>query len=182
MLGALGLESGGASGSRTPSLLPPEPTHSTCGCGFPSTSQENSRPAPSTHVQLLGQPSSSKLGPSGEHRVTQGPEVRPGASRRTPSRPVLPSLTFHRDSHILGRRASSVGGFAAVRARVLPGHVQQALDDSGLPRAHAAHVGRRDPVGHAAQRGLRSFQPGDAFRAAHAVQRRRIWRRERGWV
>lgn len=54
---------------------------------------------------------------------------------------------------------------------MLPDYMQQALDDPGLPRTHAAHVGWRDPMGHTAQRGLCSFQPGNTFRAAHTVQR-----------
>jgi hypothetical protein len=60
----LGPEFEDTKGNTIPSLAPSEPTHSTRGSGFPSTSQENSFPDPSTHVQLLGQPNSSKLGPS----------------------------------------------------------------------------------------------------------------------
>lgn len=83
--------------------------------------------------------------------IWRAEEVSPKLSRHTPFCPLLPPLTFHRDGHIFGHRASSIGGFTLIDARVFSGHKQQALDDLCLPRAHTAHIGRWNPMCHTGQ-------------------------------
>lgn len=86
-----------------------------------------------------------------------------------------PLLTFHRDSHVFGSRSSGVDGFASVNAGVLSGHKQRPFHDLLLPRAHATHARRWNPVGHTAKRCFCSLQPRNMFWAAYTVQRWGIW-------
>lgn len=117
---------------------------------------------------------------TGLQGLTRGPGSPAGVVPQILPHSAVPLLTFHRDSHIFGRRAPRVGGFAAVSACMLPGHTQQPLDDCReLSRAHADHIRRRYPVRHTTQRGFCSLQPSKAFWAAHTVQRWCVWRRER---
>lgn len=146
------------------------------------------RPHKKTAAQILP-PKSNCWGSSapqnGDHLESRGSHrnrIHAWVIRKYPTLPWASPLTFHCDNHIFGCRASSIGGLTAVGACVLPGHKQQALHDVLLSRAHTAHGGRRDPVRHTAQRGLCSFQPCKAFRAAHTVQCWGVCRGECCWI